>query len=61
MIEDPDDDAFVDVKPDRRGFVKRAIAVTAFAAPMVASYDLQSLSPSLAQAAVSNVSNLTSR
>jgi len=43
-----------DVWPDRRAFVKRAVAVTAFTAPMVASYDLSNLSPSVAQAAVSN-------
>ena len=38
------------VKPDRRAFVKRVAAITAFAAPMVASYDLQALSSSNALA-----------
>jgi hypothetical protein len=60
MTEDHDDEMLADVRPDRRAFVKRVVAVTAFAAPMIASYDLQSLSPSVAEAAVSNVSNLTS-
>jgi hypothetical protein len=58
MTEDHDDEMFADVRADRRAFVKGVVAVTAFAAPMIASYDLQGLSPSVAQAAVSNVSNL---
>jgi hypothetical protein len=43
-----------DVHPDRRAFVKGIVAVTAFSAPMIASYDLESLSSSVAFA-----SNLT--
>jgi hypothetical protein len=51
-----DDDEFLaEVAPDRRAFIKRVAAVTAFAAPMIASYDLEALSPSVAHASVSNV------
>ncbi len=50
--ETPDHDEILsDVGPNRRAFVKRVVAVTAFAAPLVASYDLESLSPSVAHAA----------
>jgi hypothetical protein len=45
------DEIFDDVRPDRRTFVKRVVGATAFAAPFVASYDLQSLSSSVAHAA----------
>ena len=56
MGETPDHDEILsDVGPNRRAFVKRVVAVTAFAAPLVTSYDLESLSPSVAHAAaVSN-------
>ncbi len=57
MHEHIDDELLEDVNPDRRAFVKRVVAVTAFATPMIASYDLQSLNPSVAQAATSNVSS----
>lgn len=51
MGEMPDHDEILsDVAPDRRAFIKRVAAVTAFAAPMIASYDLESLSPSVAHA-----------
>jgi hypothetical protein len=46
------DEILSDVGPDRRAFIKRVVAVTAFAAPMIASYDLEALSPSTAHAAV---------
>jgi hypothetical protein len=59
MDETPDNDEVLsEVGPDRRAFVKRVVAVTAFAVPMVASYDLASLSPSVAAAQM--VSNTTS-
>ncbi len=51
------DEILDDVNPDRRAFVKRVVAATAFAAPMIASYDIASLSPSVAQAA--RISNFT--
>jgi hypothetical protein len=54
--EDISDETLRDVSPDRREFVKRVVAVTAFSAPFIASYDLQSLSASVAHAS----SNLTS-
>jgi hypothetical protein len=43
-----------EVDPDRRTFIKRVAAVTAFAAPMIASYDLEALSPSVGHAAAVN-------
>jgi hypothetical protein len=51
MDEERTDDVLADVKPDRRTFVKGIVAATAFATPMVASYDMQSLSKSVAHAA----------
>jgi hypothetical protein len=51
----PDDDLFDEVRPNRRSFVKGVVGGTAFAAPFVASFDLQSLSASVAHAA-SNMS-----
>ena len=51
MDEQVDNEILSDVNPDRRAFVKRVVAVTAFAAPMIASYDLQSLSSSTAKGA----------
>jgi hypothetical protein len=51
------DDLFDDVRPDRRGFVKRVVGATAFAAPFVASFDLQSLSSSVAHAQGNGTSN----
>jgi hypothetical protein len=59
LPEDSEDEILDDVHPNRRTFVKRVVAVTAFATPMVASYDLQSLSPSVAEAQTSNVSNVS--
>lgn len=50
MDENHDDETLADVQPDRRGFIKGIVATTAFAAPFVASYDLQSLSSSVAHA-----------
>jgi hypothetical protein len=50
MDENFDEENLSDVRPDRRGFVKGIVASTAFAAPFVASYDLQSLSSSVAHA-----------
>jgi hypothetical protein len=47
----PNDDFLNDVRPNRRGFVKGVVGTTAFAAPFVASFDLQSLSSSAANAA----------
>ena len=49
-----DDEVLSEVGPDRRAFVKRIVAITAFATPMVASYDLQSLSQSVAAARITN-------
>jgi hypothetical protein len=57
MDEDIDNEILSQMNPDRRAFVKRIAAVTAFAAPMIASYDLQSLSASVARAAVSNTTS----
>ena len=51
MDENFDEEPLSDVHPDRRTFVKGIVASTAFAAPFVASYDLQSLSGSVAHAA----------
>jgi hypothetical protein len=54
----PDDDVFDEVRPNRRNFVKGVVGATAFAAPFVASFDLQSLSSSVAGAA-QQISNQT--
>jgi hypothetical protein len=54
MDEDVENDSFTDVHPNRRTFVKRVVGTTAFAVPFIASYDLQSLSSSVAHAATSN-------
>jgi hypothetical protein len=52
MEETPHDDEILSgLGHDRRAFVKRAVAVTAFATPMIVSYDLDALSPSVAHAA----------
>jgi hypothetical protein len=51
--EEKNDEVLSKLGADRRRFIKRVVAVTAFAAPMVASYDLENLSPSVA-GAVSN-------
>jgi hypothetical protein len=53
----PDPEFLDDVRPNRRGFVKGVVASTAFAAPFVASFDLQSLSSSVAHAATNQISN----
>jgi|HubBroStandDraft_2_1064218.scaffolds.fasta_scaffold1431381_2 hypothetical protein len=45
-----DDEIINEVRPNRRSFVKGVIGTTAFAAPFVASFDLQSLSSSVAHA-----------
>jgi hypothetical protein len=58
MDEESTDDVLADVKPDRRTFVKGIVAATAFATPMVASYDMQSLSKSVAYAAHPVASNM---
>jgi hypothetical protein len=50
MDEDVDNEILDQVHPNRRTFVKRVVAATAFAAPFIASYDLQSLSSSVASA-----------
>ena len=50
MDEDVDNEILDEVHPNRRTFVKRVVAATAFAAPFIASYDLQSLSSSVANA-----------
>lgn len=54
--EDSSEEPLNDVQPNRRAFVKGVVAVTAFSAPFIASYDLPSLSSSVAHAS----SNLTS-
>lgn len=54
MEEQHEDGLFSNLDMDRRKFVKRVAAVTAFAAPMIASYDLENLAPSSAGAQVSN-------
>lgn len=56
MDETVENDADIppEVHPNRRAFVKRVVAVTAFSVPMIASYDLHSLSESVAQAGQSN-------
>lgn len=57
MDESADNDEILsEVNPDRRAFVKRVVAVTAFSVPMIASYDLQSLSASVAHAQSNQVS-----
>lgn len=53
MDSDFDNDVLPEVRADRRAFVKGIVAVTAFSAPMIASYDLESLSSSVANAAPS--------
>lgn len=57
MDERSEAEILEDVSPDRRAFVKRVVAITAFATPMIASYDLQNLSPSVAHAAANMTSN----
>jgi hypothetical protein len=59
VAENPDNDAFPEVRADRRTFVKGIVAVTAFSAPMIASYDLESLSSSVAHATSVNSVNST--
>jgi hypothetical protein len=60
MGETPEhDDILADVGPDRRTFIRRVVGVTAFAAPMIASYDLDALSPSVAHAATIGNSTTT--
>lgn len=54
MDERFDDEVMPEVRADRRAFVKGIVAVTAFSTPMIASYDLQSLSSSVAHAATLN-------
>ena len=54
MDEDGDNEILSDVHPNRRVFVKRVVGATAFAVPFIASYDLQSLSSSVAHAQTSN-------
>jgi hypothetical protein len=61
MDEGADHEIPEDLRPDRRSFVKRVVAVAAFATPVVVSYDLSSLTPSAAAQSVSNVSNLSQR
>lgn len=52
MDRTPDPDEILSgLGHDRRTFVKRVVAVTAFATPMIVSYDLDALSPSVAHAA----------
>jgi hypothetical protein len=50
MDENHENEPLSEIRPDRRSFVKGIVASTAFAAPFVASYDLQSLSSSVAHA-----------
>jgi hypothetical protein len=45
-MDDQLDDILDDAHPDRRTFVKRVVRTTAFAVPLIASYDLQTLSAS---------------
>ena len=59
MDDQADNEILADVQPDRRAFVKRLVGVTAFAAPFIASYDLSSLSQSVAQAQQNVSSNQT--
>ena len=54
-----DNDVLPEVHADRRAFVKGIVAVTAFSAPMIASYDLESLSSSVAHATGMNSVNST--
>lgn len=49
-MEDQIDDELNGLGASRRTFVKRIVAGTAFAAPFVASYDMQSLTQSIAGA-----------
>jgi hypothetical protein len=58
MDEQLENEVLPCVRADRRAFVKGIVAVAAFSAPMVASYDLESLSSSVALAASSNISNV---
>jgi hypothetical protein len=57
MDEDIDTETLAKVHPNRRVFVKRAVGAAAFAAPFIASYDLTSLSSSVAHAQTSNMSD----
>lgn len=49
-MEDQIDDELNGLGASRRTFVKRIVAGTAFAAPFVASYDMQALTQSIAGA-----------
>ena len=59
MDEEENDEVLSKLGADRRTFVKRVVAVTAFAAPMVASYDLENLTQSVAHAGTLTSSNNT--
>ena len=59
MDDETSEEILSEVGPDRRAFVKRVVAVTAFAAPMVASYDLESLSQSVAKGATTSSMTVT--
>lgn len=51
----PKDDEFLEkVDPDRRDVVRRILQTTAFAAPVVASFNLDGLTVSMAQAQTAN-------
>jgi hypothetical protein len=51
MGEELDERIPSDLGPDRRTFVKRIVATAAFAAPFIASFDLQDMRSSVASAA----------
>jgi hypothetical protein len=51
--------AFEEVRADRRTFVKRVATATAFAAPIVMSYDMASLTTSVAAAAGNSTRTVT--
>jgi hypothetical protein len=57
MDDDLDQRIPSDVEPDRRTFVKRVVATAAFAAPFVASFDLQDMRSSVASAATVSYGN----
>jgi len=54
-----EDEVLSEVRSDRRAFVRGIVAVTAFTAPMVASYDIESLSSSVAHASTLNSNRVT--
>ena len=56
MGEEPLDEIVNQVRSDRRSFVKKLMVGTAFAAPIVSSFDMNNLTMSVAGAQVNQTS-----